>query len=191
MTEKNWQQDDYYKGRPDPHDGPAHRQSWERDPNGPRGRGRRTGDPDANRPRGSGGPYGAYRDGGAPGGNPHRLYRNPDRAILAGVCAGIADYFGAKDWHVRGVVIASGIFFSAPTLLLYLALALFLKRRPSGLYRSPEEESFWREVSQKPDETLATLRHRYRTLEERLAGMERYVTSEEYGLNREFRKMDR
>ncbi|HET8728507.1 MAG TPA: PspC domain-containing protein, partial [Alphaproteobacteria bacterium] len=46
-----------------------------------------------------------YRDpvDGSP--DPTRLYRNPDRGMILGVCAGLADYFGMKDWHIRGLAI--------------------------------------------------------------------------------------
>ena len=33
--------------------------------------------------------------------NPHRLYRDRDHAVLAGVCAGIAEYFGLNRKGVR------------------------------------------------------------------------------------------
>lgn len=164
MTDRDdrYRDDPYYTGRPDPYDKPSHRRHWRRRP----------------RP-----------EDGSP--NRHRLYRNRERGILFGVCAGIADYFGVEDWHVRLGAIVALFLFTPATLLLYAGLAIFLPTRPPGLYRSAEEERFWRDVSQKPDDTLSTLRHRFRELEQRLAGMERYVTSEEYGLNREFRKMDR
>ena len=36
--------------------------------------------------------------------NPHRLFRDKENAMLAGVCAGIADYFGFNRKGTRVVV---------------------------------------------------------------------------------------
>ena len=122
--------------------------------------------------------------------NPHRLYRNPDRGMVAGVCAGLADYFGIKDWQVRGLAVLALLVFTPQTLLAYLVLAVVLKRRPPHLYRDTEEEAFWRSVSNQPDQTFSGLRYKFRDLEQRLISMESHVTSEEFKLRREFRNLE-
>src|SRR3546814_9381081 len=105
--------------------------------------------------------------------NPIRLYRNPERGMIFGVCAGLAEYFGMRDWQIRAIVILFLVVFPPQTVLVYLIAAFVMKRRPQQLFRDPEEEEFWRSVSGRPERTFHSLRHKFRELEERLAGLER------------------
>ena len=123
--------------------------------------------------------------------NPHRLYRNPAAGKLFGVCAGLADFFGAEPFLVRAGVVVALIFFSAPVIIAYLLAALILPARPATLYRSPAEEEFWRAVATKPQVTLATVRNRFRDLERRLRNLESHVTSREFELGQAIRDLDR
>lgn len=123
--------------------------------------------------------------------NPHRLYRNPGKGKLFGVCAGLADYFGIDPLPVRIGSVLGLIFFSGPVVIAYLIAALALKPRPETLYRDKAEETFWRAVSNKPEQTLSGLRHKFRDLERRLGGMEAYVTSAEFELNRAINDLER
>ena len=123
--------------------------------------------------------------------NPHRLYRNPEDGVLFGVCAGLADYFGAKAWQMRAAAVLLLMFFPPWAVIMYLMASIFLPRRPDRKpYRSRDEEEFWRSVSGRPEQTFSALRYRFRTLEERLAGLERHVTSDEFKLNRAFRDIE-
>lgn len=136
----------------------------------------------------------AYHAGEAgPGPNHHRLYRNMRRGKIAGVCAGIADYFGWKvKWLRIGGILATVFFFPFP-IFAYIAAAVIMKRPPTELplYRSADEERFWRTYTVKPKATYSELRHRFRALETRIEQMEYAVTSNEYGLRREFRDLER
>jgi len=122
--------------------------------------------------------------------NPHRLYRDPENGVFLGVCAGIAAYFGVSPGKVRLGAVVLGFVFFPHVLLAYLAAAVFLKRRPTLLYRSPDEEVFWRSVSVQPADTFSAIRHSFRELEQRVVGIERYVTSAEFKLNRDFRDLE-
>ncbi|HLI11078.1 MAG TPA: envelope stress response membrane protein PspC [Alphaproteobacteria bacterium] len=122
--------------------------------------------------------------------NLHRLYRDPEHGILAGVCAGIADYFGIPPAYLRLAMLPALLFFFLPTVIAYAVLALVLKPKPPALYRSAAEAEFWRGVRTKPNETVSALRHRFRGLEQRLARMESLVASEEYELRRKFRDIE-
>jgi len=117
--------------------------------------------------------------------NPHRLYRSRDRSILAGVCAGIAEYFGFSTRAVRIATLIALIPFTTIVLVGYLILALVLPVRPPQLYASPEQESFWRGVTDRPRDMFGELRHRFRELDLRLQRMEAYVTSKRYEIDRE------
>lgn len=123
--------------------------------------------------------------------NPHRLYRNREAAKIAGVCAGIADYFGFNLCAVRALTIISVFIFFPVTLIAYVLLALILPSRPESLYQSPEQETFWREVSNAPADVFGDLRHRFRNLESRLRRMEAYVTSSGFEIDRELRRESR
>ena len=78
------------------------------------------------------------------GSSRQRLYRDRRRAWLAGVCAGIADYFGVSVGLVRLLTFLSAIFFTMPTVFGYLMAALVLRRKPDHLYGSGEEEAWSR-----------------------------------------------
>jgi len=123
--------------------------------------------------------------------NPHRLYRNTKDGKLAGVCAGLGDYVNVDTWIVRVAVVLGLIFFTIPTLIGYVVLALALKPKPVHLYVNAEEEMFWRSVTIKPDQTLAGLRAKFRKLDQEIAGLESYVASREFDLNRQFRDLEK
>ena len=123
--------------------------------------------------------------------NPFRLYRDPARGWLAGVCAGLADYLGTSPGVLRGVVSLGVLFFTVPTVVAYVVLALVLPQKPPRLFADAEEEDFWRDVTTAPVEAVATLRRRFRDYERRIRRMEALVTSDELELRRGFRDMGR
>ncbi len=122
-------------------------------------------------------------------GNPFRLFRDPDRGILAGVCAGIADYLGIEPMLVRIVAVACLVFFLPPTVIAYVVLALVLKPKPPLLVSDRETAAFWRGVNTAPSDTLQALRRKFRELEERLGQMEAQVASGDLDLHRKFRDL--
>jgi phage shock protein C len=115
-----------------------------------------------------------------------RLYRDPSRGWLAGVCAGIAAYFGIEPVLVRLGFLASLVFFFLPAAIGYVILAIALPPRPQGLYGSREEEAFWRSAATAPDDTLHTLNRRFGELETRLRSLEGAVTARDFDLRRKF-----
>lgn len=116
-----------------------------------------------------------------------RLYRDPDNGLIAGVCAGIAEYVGLRPVQLRLLVILGLVFFFVPTVVGYVALAFLLQPRPAGLYRAEDEARFWRHVRTAPNGALSELRDHFRGLEARLDRIEGFVVSEEYELRRKFR----
>jgi phage shock protein C len=123
--------------------------------------------------------------------NPHQLYRDKENGKLLGVCAGLADYLGVDVMFVRIGTVLGAVFFTMPVVGAYLLAALVLKTKPPRAYASREEEDFWRTVATKPDVTVAGLRQKFRDVERRLAGMETYVSSKEFELNRAINDLDR
>ena len=119
--------------------------------------------------------------------NPHRLFRDRENAMLAGVCAGIAEYFGLNRKGVRLVTALLMLFppFAGFVLVSYVILAIVLPVKPGGLYETAEQEEFWRGVSNAPSDVFGALSHRFRELNLRLERMEAFVTSKEFEIDRE------
>src|SRR5215472_1796789 len=120
-----------------------------------------------------------------------RLWRDRDRGIIAGVCAGIADYIGIEPIVVRIVAVLCLVFFFPPTIVVYFILAIVLRPKPPALYASADEEAFWRGVGIAPADTLHSLKRKFADLEARLAQMEGQVVSGDFDLHRHFRDLGR
>lgn len=145
---------------------------------------------------------------------PRRLYLDPTRARIVGVCAGIARYYSAEPWVVRCVAITGLIFF--PTLVFpayWIAYIIMEKpptlddepaagrrrrrrfRRASG---NPDAADRWSDASPAPElgprlSPRKSLRHVKADLTEvelRLRRMETHVTSGRYELQRELSRID-
>ena len=121
----------------------------------------------------------------------HRLWRDTDRGMLAGVCAGIAGYIGVEPIVVRLVAVIGLVFFFPPTIVVYVILALVLRPKPPALYASADEEAFWRGVGTAPADTVHSLKRKFADLEARLGQMESQVTSGDFDLHRRFRDLGR
>lgn len=116
-----------------------------------------------------------------------KLYRNAEDGMIAGVCAGIADYFGFDTALTRVVVLCGALFFSPFVFVAYVVLAILLEKKPGdSSRRSPEDSDLERQVRSAPHATLHTVRHRFRELDRRMQKLEKYVTSERFKLDREF-----
>lgn len=117
--------------------------------------------------------------------NPHRLYRDRENAILAGVCAGLADYFGFNRRALRLVVAFGALFFLPAAIVGYVAAAVLLPVRPAEVRMDDERAQFWRGVNNAPADVFSSVRHRFRELDLRLQRMEAFVTSKEFEIDRE------
>lgn len=113
--------------------------------------------------------------------------------MIAGVCAGVADYFGWPVRYVRLSYILAVVFFPPFPLFFYFAAALFLRPGEpiANRYSNAAEEQFWRRYSARPKATFSDLKHRFRALDARVADMERVVTSNEFSLRRKFDDLER
>ena len=120
--------------------------------------------------------------------NPHRLTRDPQRAMLAGVCAGLADYFGFDLKGLRLVVAILTLVFSPFVITSYVVLALVLPKKEGKPTLDQEQATFWREVSNRPADVFGGLRHRFRALDLRLQRMEAFVTSPQFRIDRELKR---
>lgn len=117
--------------------------------------------------------------------NPHRLYRDRENAMIAGVCAGIAEYFGFNRKCLRVITAIGFIVFMPFVVISYIILAIVLPVRPKEVEIDDEKADFWRGVSNAPSDVFSNVKHRFRELDLRLQKMEAFVTSREFDIDRE------
>jgi len=141
----------------------------------------------------------------------HRLYRDADRAVLGGVCAGLAGYFGLN-LKVTRLLAVIAFFMAMPFAVFgYLAMVFLIPAETRGDYeRVIETRCCWRmgragrkarrreerraESREVPDRAasgpnIRDVRERYSSLDKRLAELEKQVTSPRFQLEQEFRKL--
>ena len=118
-----------------------------------------------------------------------KFYRNRDRAMVAGVCAGLADYFGFNLKVTRILAVISLIMATLVTLVAYFGVVLLVPAAPPNTGESQHDPEFRKAVRSAPRQTLSDVRRRFQSLDSRLARLERYVTSSRFNLDQEFRKL--
>jgi phage shock protein C len=74
---------------------------------------------------------------------PRRFYRDSERGVILGVCAGTADYFDWPLWLTRVATLALGWFFILPIVIAYIIAALLMPERPLRYYGDGDERAFW------------------------------------------------
>jgi phage shock protein C len=121
-----------------------------------------------------------------------RLYRDKDKALLGGVCAGLADYLGFNLKVTRLLAFITFLCAMPFAVVGYIA-AVFLIPSSSGVhvkadYEESRKEKLREEIRRaKPD--VEEVRRRYKSMDERLARIERYVTSSRYELDEKLRRL--
>lgn len=107
-----------------------------------------------------------------------RFYRDADRAVLGGVCAGFAGYFGLR-LKVTRILACVAFFMLMPVVVIaYLAAVLLI---PSV---SLKESAVLR-----PAATAEDVRRRCREIDDRLVRLERHVTSSRFQLDQELSRL--
>jgi phage shock protein PspC (stress-responsive transcriptional regulator) len=74
---------------------------------------------------------------------PRRLYRDSERGLILGVCAGIAECFDWPIWLTRVAAIALGWFFPVSVVVSYLVAAVIMPERPLRYCGDGDERSCW------------------------------------------------
>lgn len=140
---------------------------------------------------------------------PRGFYRSADRAVLGGVCAGIADYFGFNLKVLRFLAVIAFICAMPMAVVVYLAVVFLIPARSgtgNEYYERPAKKEKMcrrdrrrarkqarREAEQRaqtvPSQAAAAVRSKCQSLDERLATLEKYITSSRYQLDQEFRKL--
>lgn len=125
--------------------------------------------------------------------NPKQYFRSRRNNVIAGVCGGLAERCGWDATLVRVISVLLMIFALGPLMVIaYLVAWLITPRAPLGGYGlAPEEDEFWRGVSDRPRATFGNLKYTFMDLDQRLQNIERKVTSEDWRLRKEFRDLER
>ena len=136
-----------------------------------------------------------------------RLYRDADRAVLGGVCAGLAGYLGFNLKVTRILAFIAFLMAMPIAIIGYLAAVFLIPSASSLNYGYETEEYVYRRrrsrksrkerKSRKDQESAATSRsstavdidRRCRSLDERLARLEKLVTSRRFQLEQELNRL--
>jgi len=70
------------------------------------------------------------------GPRPKRLYRNPDGAMIAGVCNGLASYLGIEVAIVRIVFVLTAVFTKGAGIIIYVAMMFIVPEARTGEERA-------------------------------------------------------
>ncbi|MCQ8877267.1 envelope stress response membrane protein PspC [Pseudoalteromonas shioyasakiensis] len=127
------------------------------------------------------------------------LLRDPVRGKIAGVCAGLSDYFNMELWLVRIIFVTAVLLAGGPLFVVaYIAAWFILDKKPANSQASsyatqhedPLEVKFkvWQK-GEPPRRALQDLKDRLGRVDSRLQEMERYVTSTEFTVSREINKL--
>jgi phage shock protein C len=132
---------------------------------------------------------------------PRRLYRDPSREKIVGVCAGIARYYGVEPWVVRCIAVTGLLFFPTIVFPAYWIAYFVMEKPPKGdgaaervrrrKHRhdhsspAPELGPRW-----SPRHSLRNVQADLAEVELRLRRMETHVTSGQYELQRELNRID-
>ncbi|RUO79432.1 envelope stress response membrane protein PspC [Pseudidiomarina taiwanensis] len=121
------------------------------------------------------------------------LLRDKKKGKIAGVCAGIADYFGIETWLVRIICVTAAVFGQGFVIVLYIAGWFILDEKPEQEQLKEEEhiaikKRIW-QAGEPPAGAFREVSGEYQDLEVRLQKMERYVTSNAYRLDRELKQL--
>lgn len=140
------------------------------------------------------------------------LYRDPSQGKIAGVCAGLANYFGWETWLVRILVVSGVLLGMGWFIVVYIAGWFILDKKPStvanvtnnvkskfssvaqNIKQDVVNESIkvksriW-QAGEPPKQAFHDIRQKFTTLERQLRSMEKYVTSPEFTVAREINKL--
>lgn len=138
-----------------------------------------------------------------------QLYRSVSDKKVAGVCAGVAEYFGVESWLVRVITVSAFFLLAGPFVLFsYIAGWFILETKPTSVFGSAGLDNTTQAVStsepvaqhieikkkvwqagQAPVQAMETVKKKFTDAEDRLQKLEGYVTSKSFHLDREFSKL--
>ena len=125
--------------------------------------------------------------------NGRRLYRDRDRAVLGGVCAGLSTYLGINLKVTRFLCVIAFLCAFPFALIAYFVAMLLIpvssSRLDSGIRYDELRKQALREEILRARPTVNDVRERYKSMDERLARIEKHVTSSRYELDEKLRRL--
>tara|TARA_R110000868_G_scaffold241255_8_gene495805 strand:- start:890 stop:1252 length:363 start_codon:yes stop_codon:yes gene_type:complete len=110
-----------------------------------------------------------------------QFYLNKEKAKLAGVCAGVADYFDWNVTHVRIAWVIAAVIWPPVMIIGYIFAAWLAEPKP-------REETLVSSGDARPSpRRLMDAKTRFERLENRLRTLESVVTSREFQMDRELK----
>ncbi len=119
---------------------------------------------------------------------PRAFYRRADNAMLGGVCAGVANYFGFNLRVTRFLALIAFFVAMPMAVIAYLAIVFLVPARAIG-NEAPGASKFGRFRRVSPEQMASEVQSRTRSLDRRLARLEKYIPSRRYELDEEFRNL--
>jgi phage shock protein C len=121
------------------------------------------------------------------------LRRIPERGWIAGVCAGIAEYFGWNVKLLRVALVVSVILGAGAMIVVYLILWYVMDPIDSHYGTASSDDGGAGPDSGSPAgrrPSMAEVQARFERLDQRLRGIEECVTDKEFELRRELKKLE-
>lgn len=121
------------------------------------------------------------------------LMRDKANGKVAGVCAGIAEYFNIEVWLVRIIAVTALIFSSSFVSVIYIAMWFILdEKKPEPVSHTHHsvgvKTKVW-QAGEPPVRAFRDLSAEFRELETSLQKMEEYVTSNAFKIDRELERL--
>jgi phage shock protein C len=122
------------------------------------------------------------------------LRRIPQRGVVAGVCAGIAEYFGWSVKLLRAALVISVLLGAGAMIVVYLILWYVMDPidadAPASAASGNDGGSPGSGGGSMRRPTMAEVQVRFERLDARLRGVEECVTDKEFELRRELKKLE-
>ncbi|WP_158583896.1 PspC domain-containing protein [Salinibius halmophilus] len=110
----------------------------------------------------------------------HELYRSSEDKVVAGVCGGLAKHFDVPSSWLRLAAVVAFLIFNGLAIIAYIIMAVVM--------RKPVEKT--EPTKQKSDTVYSrsaeAAKARLADIDDRLANVERYVTSNRFRLQKQF-----
>ena len=136
------------------------------------------------------------------------LYRDPSQGKIAGVCAGLADYFGWETWLVRILLVSGVLLGMGWFVVIYIAAWFILDKKSEAVKKGRHllsksdcnkendivnepikiKARIW-QSGEPPRQAFHDIKHKYTGLERQLRSIEKYVTSPEFTVSREINRL--
>ena len=128
------------------------------------------------------------------------FYRDRDRAVLGGVCAGLADYLGFNLKVTRILAFIAFLMAMPVAIIAYLAAVFLIPSESRGITNTETDRPCYKRKRRKRKEEKQDTRppqssisddinQRCESLDERLKRLEKHVTSKRYQLDQELSRL--